>query len=65
MVGTEAAVLYSMHTESEDAKEDGQIWISNNTGLPLREEQDIDVRGAAGKEHRSTRFVYGNIQPPM
>jgi hypothetical protein len=65
MVGTEAAVLYSMHTESEDAKEDGQIWISNSTGLPLREDQDIDVGGAAGKEHRSTRFEYGNIQPPI
>ncbi len=65
MVGTEAALLYSMHTESEDAKEDGQIWISKSTGLPLREELDIDVGGAAGKEHRSTRFQYGNIRPPM
>jgi hypothetical protein len=65
MVGSELAALYSMQTESEDAKEDAQIWISKTTGLPLREEQDINVGGAAGKEHRSTRFEYGNIQPPM
>jgi hypothetical protein len=65
MVGAEAAVVYSTHTEGEDAKEDGQIWISKTTGLPLRDEQDIDVGGAAGKEHTSTRFKYGSIQPPM
>ena len=65
MVGTEAATVYSMHTENEDEKEDGQIWISKATGLPLRDEQDIDVGGAAGKQHRSTRFEYRNIQPPM
>jgi outer membrane lipoprotein-sorting protein len=65
MVGGEAAVVYSTHTESKDAKEDGQIWISKTTGRPLRDEEDIELGAAAGKEHRSTRFEYGSIQPPM
>ena len=65
MVGTETAAVYSIHTQSEGAKEDSQIWISKTSGLPLRDEQEIDVGGAFGKEHRSTRFEYGNIRPPM
>lgn len=64
-VGTEAAAVYALHSENDDFKEDGQIWISKGTGLPLRNEQDIDMGEAAGKEHRSTRYEYGNIRPPI
>lgn len=64
-VNGEAATLYSLHRENEGDKEDAQMWISNSTGLLLRSEQDMDVGGAAGKEHRSARFEYGNIRPPL
>jgi hypothetical protein len=63
LVGAESAALSSMHTGTEYSKEDAQIWISSSTGLPVREERDLDVGGLAGKEHRSTRFEYGNIWP--
>jgi hypothetical protein len=64
-VNGEGASLYHMHRETEDFKEDSQIWISKTRGLPLREEQDVDMGGAIGKQHRSARFEYGNVQPPM
>jgi hypothetical protein len=61
----EGAALYHMHKETEEFREDSQIWISKATGLPLREEQDADMGGAIGKQHNSAHFEYGNIQPPM
>jgi hypothetical protein len=64
-VNGEAAVVYSLHREPQDFKEDSQIWISKSSGLPLREEQDVDMGGQIGKQHNSGRFEYGNIQPPM
>jgi hypothetical protein len=64
-VDGEAAMLYTMRREDADAKEDAQIWISKSRGLPLRDEQDVNVGGKAGKEHRSTRFEYTNIRPPL
>lgn len=65
LVGVEPAAVYSMHRETEEGKEDAQMWISKSTGLPLRDEQDVDLGTTTGKEHRSTRFEYGNIRPPM
>ncbi len=64
-VNGEAAILYSMHREYEDVKEDAQMWISTSTGLLLRVEEDVDNRGNQKKEHQSTRFEYGNVRPPM
>ena len=61
----ESASLYHIQRETEDFKEDSQIWISKARGVPLREEQDIDVGGSLGKQHNSTHFEYSNIQPPM
>jgi hypothetical protein len=55
-VDGEAAMLYTMRHEDEDAKEDAHIWISESRGLLLRDEQDVVVGAEAGKEHRSTRF---------
>jgi hypothetical protein len=61
----EAAALYSMQSESEDTKENAQVWISKSTGLPLREELDMDIGDSGGQTHDSTRYEYGNIQPPQ
>jgi hypothetical protein len=64
-VNGEAAMLFSMHREYEEVKEDAQMLVSKGTGLLLRVEEDVDNRGNKIKEHRSTRFEYGNIRPPM
>ena len=63
-VNGEAAILYSLHREFDGVTEDGQIWVSKGMGLPLRVEEDVDNRGKV-KEHRSTRFEYSNIRPPL
>ncbi len=60
----EAAMLYSVHREYNDVKEDGQMWVSRGSGLLLRVEEDFDNGGNKGKEHRTTRFEYGNVRPP-
>ena len=64
-VNGESASLYHMQRETENFKENSQIWISKTTGLPLREEQDIDYGGKIGKRHNSGRFEYGNVRPPI
>jgi len=60
----EAADVYGMHSEAEDAKLDAQLWVSRSKRLPLREELDMDIGGKLGKSHRSMRYVYGNVQLP-
>ena len=64
-VNGEAAMLYSVHREYEEVKEDGQIWVSRGTGLLLRVEEDFDNRGNKVKDHRSTRFEYNNVKAPV
>lgn len=64
-VNGEAAMLYSIHRDYEDVKESGQMWVSRSSGMVLRAEMDIDSPDNKIKEHRSSRFEYGNIQPPM
>ena len=64
-VNGESASLYHMQRETDSFKEDSQIWISKSTGLPLREEQDMDMGGAIGKRHNSAHFEYRNVQPPI
>ena len=64
-VNGENASLYHMQRETENFKEDSQIWISKTTGLPLREEQDIDYGGKIGKRHNSGHFEYSNVRPPV
>jgi hypothetical protein len=65
----EPSVLFYLHREYEQAGEkiieDGQMWISKTTGLPLRVEEDWGNQGIPVNEHRLTRFEYGNVQPPM
>lgn len=64
-VNGETAMLFTVHREYEEVKEDGQMWVSRDSGLLLRVEEDFDNGGNKVKEHRSTRFEYGNIRPPM
>lgn len=64
-VNGEPATLYSLHREYDEVTEDGEMWVSKSTGLLLRAEEDVDNRGYKVREHRSTRFEYGNIRPPM
>lgn len=59
----ESAAVYSTHNENEDSKEDGQIWVSKSKGLPLREEQEVDL-GSGDKHHMSIRYEYTNVQAP-
>ncbi len=63
-VNGEAATVYSEHTENEDTKSDGKIWISKSRGLILKEEIDLDS-GDAGKQHVATRYEYGNVKAPI
>jgi len=56
-------MLYSVHREYEDVKEDGQMWLSKGSGLLLRVEEDFG--GNKVKDHRSTRFEYGNVRAPI
>jgi hypothetical protein len=59
------ARLYSLHSENPHAKEDVQVWVSQKTGLPLREEADIDLSGGPGKRHVSNWYEYGDVRAPI
>jgi hypothetical protein len=64
-VGGVAATVYAIHSESDDADSDGQIWIANGSGLPLKTEIGLDSgANAASKDHISTRYEYTNVQAP-
>jgi len=65
LVNGESAALYSAHSETEDAKTDAQVWVSKSKSLPLKEELDTDTGDRDGKTHRSMRYEYGNVKPPM
>jgi hypothetical protein len=62
-VGGVATVLYSMHSETEDLKSDGQVWIATSTGLPVRTELDSDT-GDPDNTHTSLRYDYSNVRAP-
>lgn len=65
-VNGQPASVYSLHSKTENATEAAQMWIAKGSGLPLREEIDMDVGGGTtGKSHISIHYEYGNIQPPM
>lgn len=66
IVNGEAASVYSVHYESEDARSDGQVWISKRSGLILRNELDIDSGGGKlGLNHYSVRYDYSNVKAPL
>jgi hypothetical protein len=62
LVNGEAAAVYQVHSETDDAKVDLQTWISKSKGLILRQEEDLDVEG--DKMHIVTRFEYSNVTAP-
>ena len=66
-VNGEMAAVFSTHAERADmnVKSDGQIWISKRTGLPLRDDIDIDGGSLGGKQHHSTRYEYTNVKAPQ
>jgi hypothetical protein len=58
------AAVYDSHSETDLGKSDLKIWISKATGLPAREEIDLDLGGETGKTHSSIRFDYDRIEAP-
>jgi hypothetical protein len=64
VVNGEAATVYSTHSDKDGNKIDAMVWISKSKGLPLKEDMDMDVGGAAGKMHMSLRYEYANVKPP-
>ena len=65
LVGGSPASVFRTHEKSPDSNVDTKTWISKSTGLLLRQDVDIDVGGSLGKSHRSSRYEYGNVQPPQ
>lgn len=63
-VNGEAAAVYSSQSETEEAKSSSTLWVSKRTGLPLKNEIDIDTGGKEGKQHDSVRYDYSNVRPP-
>jgi hypothetical protein len=63
-VGGEAAAVYRTHGVTEAGTTDATLWMSKRTGLPLKNEMDMDVGGKLGKSHRTIRYDYANVRPP-
>jgi len=58
------AVVYTEHSENEDTKSDGQVWVGTATGLVLRTETDMSMTDGSGTNHWATRYEYTNVQAP-
>jgi hypothetical protein len=60
-----SAIVYQMHSETDEGISNGQVWIAARTGLPIKQEVDLEVLvGPPGKSHTSARFDYRNVQTP-
>ncbi len=57
------AVVYSTHSENDDSKADGKVWIAKGSGLVLRMEADIDPQDV-DHTHMSTHYDYANVHAP-
>ncbi len=64
LVGGVPAVVYAEHSENDNTKSDGQVWIATATGLLLRIESDISMTDGSGTDHSVTRYEYTNVQAP-
>ena len=62
-VNGQAATVYTQHSETEDSKADGKVWISNS-GVNLKTEIDLDS-GDPATVHISIRYEYGNVKAPI
>jgi hypothetical protein len=63
-VGGVPAVVYGQHSENEDTKSDGQVWVATATGLILQVETDMSMTDGSGTDHMVTRYEYRNVQAP-
>ena len=63
-IAGEKARVYRAHSETEVASSDVTVWISTSRGLPLQQEQEIDVGGGAAKTRYSIRYDYANVSVP-
>lgn len=63
-VNGEAATVYTEHTENDETKSDGKIWVSKSRGVILKEELVLDT-GDGTKQQVSTRYEYGNVKAPI
>ena len=62
-VNGQAATVYTEHTETEDSKSDGKIWVSSS-GVILKTEIDLDP-GTNDRVHMTVRYEYGNVKAPI
>ena len=63
-VNGEAATVYTEHTENDESKSDGKIWVSKSRGVILKEEIVLDL-GEGTRQQISTRYEYGNVKAPI
>lgn len=59
-----ASAVYSSETEKDGHKTQATVWIAKSSGLPVRQELDLDIGGAIGKSHHAVRFEYTNVKAP-
>lgn len=62
-VDGEPASVFHVHSENDDVKSDGDVWVSRSRGLILREEIDMNT-GDPSATHVTMRYDYRNVQPP-
>ena len=62
-VNGQAATVYTEHSENDDTKADGKVWISSS-GVILKNEIELDT-GDATKSKITIRYEYGNVKAPI
>jgi hypothetical protein len=64
VLGGAPTAVYESTGENEGITFHSQIWIAKGSGLPLRNETDMDIHDGTPKLHRSTRYEYSNVKLP-
>jgi hypothetical protein len=57
----EAAGVYIAHNKSEFGTSDERVWISKRSGLPLKDEIDLN---SGGPQDYASRYVYDGVRAP-
>lgn len=57
-------IVYTAHVENQGVKADTRTWVATATGLPLKQEEDMEIDGTPGTTHQSTRWDYTNVRAP-
>lgn len=63
-VGGVPAAVYTSHVENQGVKADARTWIAIETGLILRQEEDMGTDDGTGTTHMSIRWEYNNVRAP-